>query len=131
MSREDDRDRFSRGGFAPIPHRHSEYAPPPPPPPAQGGDYGRDGRDGRDDYRHVPPPRDYSREYPPHHPPPPREYREREFDERRRAPPPWEEEYGEWGWGEKGASEAETEFRRGSQRGPASLQPDRGLETLL
>lgn len=133
MSREDD--RFSRGGFAPVPHRHSDYTSPVPPPASEysAGGYdarearesrdgrdardARDGRDARDDYRSIPPPRDYSRDTrdnrDSYHPPPGRDRerdfggiggrdgagpapgREREFDDRRRAPPPWEEDYGE------------------------------------
>ncbi|WVR03221.1 hypothetical protein IAU60_000212 [Kwoniella sp. DSM 27419] len=80
----EDRSGFSRSGFAPIPHRHSDL-PPPPPPRA----YERDEFD-----RGPPPPR---REFPRRDldPEPEERYERREWDEfdRRARPPHWEEEF--------------------------------------
>lgn len=86
----EERSGFSRSGFAPIPHRHSDL-PPPPPPPAVFDDRERDWDRGRD---YPPPPRGG----PSYHDEPEDDHwdgrRGREDYDRRPPPPRWEDEYG-------------------------------------
>ncbi|OCF43077.1 hypothetical protein I317_03046 [Kwoniella heveanensis CBS 569] len=81
----DDRAGFSRGGFAPLPHRHSDLPPPPPPRVYDRDEYDRGrGRDRELPRRELDPEMDdrYER----------REWDD--YDRRARAPiPHWEDEY--------------------------------------
>ncbi|WWD22896.1 hypothetical protein CI109_107391 [Kwoniella shandongensis] len=85
--RDDDRPGFTRGGFAPIPHRHTDLPPPPPP-----------GRYERDEYDRGRAPRD--REFPRREldPEPEERWERREWDDYDRRPrgapaSHWEDDY--------------------------------------